>query len=147
MRGSRLAAKPASGCFTGETLIRTPRTPAASSAASMRVRRVLIDIDDAAAAGHLRHGIEHAGIVAAIGARLNEHEAREAEPPRLREIILERREGRRIAQLLVDPAMRIAIRRPEDVEMSVAALRWRVEQRCDIVIGGQAKILEVGRGC
>ena len=112
-----------------------------------RVGRVLVDIDDAAASGHAGHGIEHAGIVAAIGARLDEHEARKAEPPRLLEIILERRERRRIAKLLVDPAVRVAVRRPEYVEMGVAALRWRGEQRCDITIGVQDEILEGGRGC
>ena len=49
-----------------------------------RVRRILVHVDDAAAARDpdLAHGIEHAGIVAAIGARLHEHEALEAEQPR-----------------------------------------------------------------
>ena len=110
------------------------------------VRRILVDIDDAAASGHASHGVQHTGVVAAVGARLNEHEAREAEPLRLGKIILEGREGRRIAQLLVDPAVSIPVRRPEYVEMGVAALRWRFEQRCDVVIGGQVENLEAGRG-
>ena len=79
------------------------------------VRCILIDVDDAAAPVHRGHRIEHAGIVAAIGARLDEHETRKAEPPRLVEIGLERRERRRVAQLLVDTAMGIAVGRPEHV--------------------------------
>ena len=61
--------------------MRTPRTPSASISASSGVRRILVHVDDAAAARDpdLAHGIEHAGIVAAIGARLHEHEALEAE--------------------------------------------------------------------
>ena len=54
--------------------------------------------------GTAAHGVEHACVVAAIGAGLHEHEALEAEPPRLLEIILERRERRRVAQLRVDAA-------------------------------------------
>ena len=56
-----------------------------------RVRRILVHVHDAAAACEpdLAHRVEHAGIVAAIGARLHEHEALDAEMPR------ERRDNRR----------------------------------------------------
>ena len=46
-----------------------------------RVRRVLVDVDDAAAARHadLTHRVEQAGVVATVGARLHEHVALDAE--------------------------------------------------------------------
>ena len=96
--------------------------------------------------GRRRHGVEHVRIVAAIGAGLNEDEALEAEPPRLREIILERRQRRRIAKLLVDAAVGVAFRRPEHMEMRVAAQRRRREERFDATIVCQNDILDsVGR--
>ena len=54
-----------------------------------RVRRILVHVDDAAAARDpdLAHGVEHAGIVAAIGAGLHEHEALAAEMPGELEIV------------------------------------------------------------
>ena len=87
-----------------------------------RVRRVLVDVDDAAAArdADLAHRVEHAGIVAAIGARLHEHEALDAEMLRERQIVGQRRERRRVAQRLVHAAVRIALRRSEHMEMRVA---------------------------
>ena len=59
-----------------------------------RVRRILVDVDDAAAArdADLAHRVEHAGIVAAIGARLHEHEALDAE------MLRERRDSRTAAR-------------------------------------------------
>ncbi len=95
---------------------------------------ILIDIDDAAAPRQTAHGVDHVRIVAAVGAGLNEDEALEAEPPRLRQIILERRERRRVAKLLVDAAVGIAIRRPEHMEMRVTAQRRRGEERFDATI-------------
>src|SRR5882757_2455791 len=46
-----------------------------------RIRRILVQVHDAAAARDpdLAHGIEHAGIVAAVGAGLYEYEAFEAD--------------------------------------------------------------------
>ena len=81
MRGRIVAEKPGSGGFTGETLMRTPRTPslsisassasgAFSSTSTMPRQRAMPD---------LAHRVEHAGIVAAVGARLHEHEALDAE--------------------------------------------------------------------
>ena len=94
-----------------------------------RIGRVLVHIDDAAAAcdAHFAHCVEHAGIVAAIGARLHEHEPLDAEMPCQREIVGKRRERRRVAQRLVYPAMRISLCWPEHVEMGVARQRWRTE--------------------
>ena len=68
-----------------------------------RVRRILVDVDDAAAARDpdLAHGVEHAGIVAAIGAGLHEHEALEAEQAGDLEIVGERRKRRSVTQILV----------------------------------------------
>ena len=70
-----------------------------------RVRRILVDVDDAAAARDpdLAHGIEHAGIVAAIGARLHEHETLEAEQRGEFEKVGERRKRRSVAQILAVP--------------------------------------------
>src|SRR5262249_34297377 len=84
---------------------------------------------DAAAAclANLAHGIEHAGIVAAIGARLYEDETRDAEMPGQRQIVHERRERRRIAQFFVHSADRIARRRPEHMEVRIAGERRRAE--------------------
>ena len=81
------------------------------------VGHVLVDVDDAAAFGaHLAHRIEHARVVAAVGARLHEHEALEPEAARQREIVLERRERRRIAQVA---AVRIARGRAEHMEVAI----------------------------
>ena len=131
MRGRMVAEKPGSGGFTGETLMRTPRTPSLSMIRQQRVRRVLVDVHDAAAARDpdLAHRVEHAGIVAAVGARLHEHEPLDAEMLCERQIVGQRRQRRRIAQRLVHAAMRIAIRRSEHVEMRVAGLRRRTERR------------------
>ena len=102
---------------------------------------VLVDVDDAAAAAgtDLAHGIEHAGIVAAIGARLNEHEALHAEQPGKLQIVGERRKRRRIAQLLVDAAVRIAVGRTEHMEVRVACIRRRPERGRWFVVGIQRR--------
>ena len=102
-----------------------------------RVRRILVDVHDAAAARDpdLAHRVEHAGIVAAIGARLHEHEALDAEVLRERQIVGERRERRRVAQLLVHAAVRIALRRSEHMEMRVAGIRRRAEGGRGLVRG------------
>ena len=87
-----------------------------------RVGRVLVHVDDAAAArdADLAHGIEHAGVVAAVGAGLNEHESLDAEQLGELQIVGEWRERRSIAQVLVDAAVRIAVGRAEHMEMRVA---------------------------
>ena len=83
MRGSIVAEKPGSGGLTGDTLTRTPRTPSLLHFGKRGVGLVLLDVDNAPRSGgaDLAHGIEHAGIVAAIGARLNEHKPLHAEQP------------------------------------------------------------------
>ena len=65
--------------------------------------------------------IEHARVVAAIGARLHEDEALDAELLCKAQIIRQRRKRRLVAQLRV--AGGIALRRTEDVEMRVADQR------------------------
>ena len=87
-----------------------------------RIRRVLVHIHHAAAARDtdFAHGIEHARVVAAVGAWLHEHEALDAKMPGELEVIRQRRERRNIAQILVHPAMWVAVGRAEHVEMRVA---------------------------
>jgi hypothetical protein len=106
-----------------------PAHPHGVHLGEQRVRRVFVDIDDAAAAcdSDLAHGIEHASVVAAIGARLHEHESLEAELRGEREIVGERRKRRNVAQRLVHPAVRVALRRTEHVKMCIARQRWRAE--------------------
>ena len=119
--------------------MRTPRTPSAIHLGEQRVRRVLVDVDDAAAARDpdLAHGVEHAGIVAAIGARLHEHETLEAEQRGELEKVGERRERRRVAQILRRSAsIRIAVRRAEHMEMRVACQRRRAEGGRRVRSGG-----------
>ena len=91
-----------------------------------RVRSILVDVDHPAAAreADLPHGVEHAGIVAAVGARLHEHEALHAEMPGELHVVRQRRERRRIAQVLVDAPVRIAVGGAEHMEMRVAR-QWR----------------------
>ncbi len=84
----------------------------------LRIGSVLVDVDDAAAARHLAHRVEHAAVVAQVSARLDEDEALEAHGSRMREVVLERGYRWLVAQLRV--ARRVAISGPEDVEMGVA---------------------------
>ena len=122
MRGFIVSEKPGSGGFTGETLMRTPRTPILSISASSASGASSSHVDDAAAARDtdFAHRVEHAGIVAAIGARLHEHEPLHAEVLGELQIIGQRRERGLVAQVLVDAAVRIAVRRTEHMEMRVA---------------------------
>src|SRR5262245_9553604 len=129
IRGSMVAEKPGSGGLTGETLIRTPRTPSASISASS-IRGVLVHVHDAAAAADpdLAHGVEHAGIVAAVGARLHEHETLDPEQFGEHEIIGQRRQRRGITQLLRrSGSIRIAVGWTEYVEMRIAGERRRAK--------------------
>src|SRR5258707_15258974 len=81
--------------------------------------RILMHVDDAAAGmADLAHRVEHAGVVAQVGAGLHEDEALEALLLGPLEVLLERREGRLIAQLRV--ARRITLGRSEDVKVRVA---------------------------
>jgi hypothetical protein len=66
----------------------------------------------------------------------------ETEPACLAEIILERRERGRIARPLADPAVGIAVRQPEYMEMGIATQRRRGEERLDITIDGKSEILD-----
>ena len=50
MRGRIVAEKPGSGGFTGDTLMRTPRTPSSVHLGEQRIRHVLVHVHDAAAA-------------------------------------------------------------------------------------------------
>jgi hypothetical protein len=83
-------------------------------------RRFLLDVHDAAALleAHGAHRVEHAAVVAAVGARLHEHEALEAQLARMLEIVLERRARRAVTQIA---RVGIALLGPEDVEVAVAA--------------------------
>src|SRR6185503_2471619 len=85
----------------------------------LRARRVLLDVDDAAAflGPDLAHRVQHAPVVAAVGAGLHEHIALDAELPRVLQVVLERRARRRVAQVR---GVRIALLGTEDVEMRVA---------------------------
>ena len=102
MRGFIESAKPASGLRIGETLTRMPRTPSAlSSASSLSLGLAFVEIDDAAAERRieLAHGVEHAGIVEAVGARLHEDVAHEAKAARQLQISLQRLVGRLVADV------------------------------------------------
>src|SRR3974377_2195394 len=80
----------------------------------------------------LAHGIEHAVIVEAVGARLYEHVARETEPARQFQISFERFVRRLVADV---GAVRVFAGRAEHMEMRVARVRWRRECRCESCIG------------
>src|SRR5258707_15865931 len=83
------------------------------------VGRILIHVDDAAARmADLAHRVEHAGVVAQVRAGLHEDETLEAVLLGPLEVLLERRERRLVAQLRI--ARRVALRRPENMEVRVA---------------------------
>src|SRR6185436_3019462 len=84
-----------------------------------RIARVLVDVDDAAAAlgADFAHRVEHARVVAPIGARLHEDKALNTEFACLFQVFGQRRARRLVAQV---GRVRIALRRTEDVEMAVA---------------------------
>jgi hypothetical protein len=84
----------------------------------LRIGSVLVDVDDAAAARHLAHRVEYAAVVAQVRARLDEDEALETHGARMREVVLERGDGRPVAQFRV--ARRVAVGWPEDMKMGVA---------------------------
>src|SRR5262245_14508197 len=114
-----------------------------------RIRGVLVHVHDAAAAADpdLAHGVEHAGIVAAIRARLHEHETLDPEQFGEHEIVGERRQRRGITQLLRrSGSIRIAVRRTEYVEMRVAGKRGRAESGRWLVRMAQ-RIFLLLRGC
>src|SRR5262245_9267143 len=95
-----------------------------------RIRGVLVHVHDAAATADpdLAHGVEHAGIVAAIGAWLHEHETLDPKQFGEHEIVGERRQRRGITQLLRrSGSITIAVRRTEYVEMRVAGERRGAE--------------------
>src|SRR5450631_403467 len=84
---------------------------------------VLVEIDDAAPDRRieLAHRIEHAGIVEAVGARLNEYVACETDAARQLEIELKRLVRRRVADVA---AVRIFLGGAEHVKMRIAGV-WR----------------------
>jgi hypothetical protein len=122
MRGRIAPEKPGSSGVTGDTI--DPHAAHAEPAhlGEQRVRRIFIDIHDAAAGREpdLAHRVKHAGIGAAISARLHEHEALDAHGAGERQIVGERRQRWRVTQFLVHAADRIALRRAEDVEVRIA---------------------------
>jgi hypothetical protein len=99
--------------------------PWAPYSARRRDVRSLIPRSRAAAAAardpDLAHGIEHAGIVAAISPGLDEHETFDAEQLGELEIVGERRERRSVTQVFRRcRSVRVAFRRAEYMEMRVA---------------------------
>jgi hypothetical protein len=123
MRDRIAPARPGVRGFTGDTLIRDTAHAQRIHLGEQRVRRALVDVDDAATACDTdrAHGVKHAGIVAPIGARLHEHETRDPEPLGKIKIVRKRGERRCVAQLFARArAVGIALRRAEHVEMCIA---------------------------
>src|SRR6185295_12755308 len=87
-------------------------------ALELRIRDVLVDVHDTAAElrPDLAHRVEHAAVVAPVGARLHEHEALYAELRGELAHLREWRERRLVAQVR---AVGIALLRAEYVEMGV----------------------------
>ena len=85
---------------------------------------ILVDVDDPPASGQLAHGVEHAGVVTAVGARLDEHPPLEPEPSREREEIGERRQRGFVTKIR---SVGITFGGAEDVKVAVAGQRRRLQ--------------------
>src|SRR5215510_8387637 len=126
MRGSMEAASPASGLRIGEMLTRMPRTPTALRLDSSLSVVLLSSRSMIPRRTKFAHGIQHAGIVKAIGAGLDEDVTHKAETADDLEIGLKRLIRRLIADV---GAVRVTLGRAEHVEMRVAGVRRRCEGR------------------
>ena len=118
MRARIFFENPAPAACTGFTLMRTPRTPSPCICASStsRMSSSTSTMPRQRCGADFAHRVEHAAVVAAVGARLHEHVALDPELRR-QAVVVERREWWLVAQVR---SIGVLPFRPEYMEMTIA---------------------------